>query len=72
MCGVFGYVLHQALRIRSSHGVHRSVALAVWLTRILAEFGVSATFFLPMLDPDWRQTVRNVVQWVSRPPQGAQ
>ena len=53
------------LRIADSNGARESVALAVWLTKFLNEFGVPAVYFTPALDDLWDETMRNVIKFAT-------
>lgn len=45
------------------------MAVAVLLVRLLREFEVPATYFLPCVDPDWQLTCQRAAQYLMRPPQ---
>lgn len=58
------------LRLDCSQGVHRSVAIALWLVRVLRDSGVTTCYFLPSLASSnrWDANLEAAVRFVTQEP----
>lgn len=53
-------------RLACAKGVHRSVAIAYWLTQMLKEHGVTAHVFFPSLHENWGKCLENAIEFVTQ------